>query len=176
MSSANTIPAESGRACDCCGRTHRTLILCAGGFWLGKQCAADLERFRLDSNIKSLAWRGYEPKHAQLEKMLNGAPAVTPRDEVLAAAQRLEVEAEQDAAAGFNSRAVCLKEEARRLRSELIAADRAAALEDAQRKQRQAEKHTVERIWQQKRDAESITCSMFEDFKPTDAAGNISLF
>lgn len=70
MSQANTIPAESGKPCNCCGRKHRTLVLIPGGFWVGKTCAMDVKLYRENSNINSLIWRGYERQHAKVARML----------------------------------------------------------------------------------------------------------
>ena len=53
---------------------------------------------------------------------------------------------------------------------------REQALAAAQKLQRQADKRTAERILSTKRDADGITCSLFDDFKPSDEHGNRSLF
>ena len=76
MSDKNIIPANSDKPCACCNRIHRKLFL-IDGLWFGKNCAEDYKLYKIDSNIKSLYWRGYESKHAKISKMMtarNGQP------------------------------------------------------------------------------------------------------
>jgi len=71
MMRVQPIPAESDKPCDCCHRMHRKLYY-LDGYWMGQACAEDYTFYMRDSNITSLYWRGYEKKHAKVQKMLHG--------------------------------------------------------------------------------------------------------
>lgn len=60
----------SEKQCECCGRTHRKLIL-FGGYWLGSTCLADYILYQKASDITSAVWRGWEMRHAKVSRMLH---------------------------------------------------------------------------------------------------------
>jgi hypothetical protein len=66
------IPANGDKACQCCRRLHRKLFY-VDGYWLGGTCAEDYTLYRQHADVTSLAWRGYEKKHAKVRRMLCGA-------------------------------------------------------------------------------------------------------
>jgi len=70
MMKTQPIPANGEKPCDCCNRLHRTLYL-LDGYWMGKACAEDYTLYKIDSNITSLYWRGWEKKHAKVQRMLH---------------------------------------------------------------------------------------------------------
>jgi hypothetical protein len=80
----DTIPADTDRPCDCCGRTHRKLKL-INGYWLGATCAdavafyhrsAQSAQFTADpeATMGSL-WEGRERRLSQIKRMLCGSGA-----------------------------------------------------------------------------------------------------
>jgi len=68
----NTILANSEDKCHCCGRVHRKLFW-VDGHWLGRNCAEDYRIYKYtNSDATSIFWVGYEKKHAQVKKMVQG--------------------------------------------------------------------------------------------------------
>jgi len=65
----NVMEADCETACHCCGRVHRKLFLVDGGYWLGRNCAEDYDNYKKFPK-NHLAWRGYEKKYNQIEKMI----------------------------------------------------------------------------------------------------------
>jgi hypothetical protein len=65
----DTIPANGEKACDCCGRFHRKLVLSEIGTWVGTSCAKDIKNYLWCSDPKSILWIGYEKQHAKVAKM-----------------------------------------------------------------------------------------------------------
>lgn len=71
MKMLNTIPASGEKACDCCGRFHRKLVLSVTGHFVGVTCAANIKTFvEKSSDVKSIFWVGYESQHEKVKKML----------------------------------------------------------------------------------------------------------
>ena len=55
--------------CSCCGRNHRKLYV-VGPLFFGKNCKADYDLYKKNSNRESFAWRGYESKYDKIQQML----------------------------------------------------------------------------------------------------------
>ena len=71
MKVLNTIPANGEKACGCCGRFHRKLVLSVTGHFVGTTCAKNIKTYmEKSSDIKSIFWIGYETQHSQVKKML----------------------------------------------------------------------------------------------------------
>lgn len=64
---AETIPANGEKACDCCGRFHRKLIL-VDGHWVGSGCAEHIKLFDKWPSPTAFVWVGYEKQYAKVAK------------------------------------------------------------------------------------------------------------
>ncbi len=73
MRQINTMPAETDTACYCCNRHHRKLYL-IDGLWLGENCAENYRNYKINSNVNSIYWHGYEKTHAKVQRMITNAP------------------------------------------------------------------------------------------------------
>ena len=71
MKALDTIPANGEKACACCGRFHRKLILSVTGHFVGQSCAANIKTYVEKSrDVKSVYWVGYEAQHAKVKRMI----------------------------------------------------------------------------------------------------------
>lgn len=70
MKQHGTIPAESGKSCDCCGRTHRKLYF-TNGLWMGKSCTAWYKLYQRSDgkDVNSLIWKGYEKQYWKVARL-----------------------------------------------------------------------------------------------------------
>jgi hypothetical protein len=72
MKNYGTISAEADQQCECCGRYHRTLY-CIDGRWMGKNCKAGYEHYKIDSDINSFYWHGYETQYNKIKAMIENS-------------------------------------------------------------------------------------------------------
>ena len=67
-----TIPADSDKSCDCCGRHHRKMTKVDGIYWMVQNCEEQYYLYQRNKDIKSLTWKGWERQYQKIKKMVTG--------------------------------------------------------------------------------------------------------
>lgn len=66
-----TLPADTDKPCNCCGRTHRKLYLYQG-YWMGQTCLADYELYLNWRDRNAIVWQGWEKRYEKVHRMVTG--------------------------------------------------------------------------------------------------------
>lgn len=63
-----TIPANGEKACACCGRFHRKLVLSVTGHWCGQTCSENVKHYV--GNPNSVYFVGRDSLKARIKAMI----------------------------------------------------------------------------------------------------------